>query len=70
MESKFSTGLDECLHYTVQSYSHQMSEGKYIKYLTGQSKHLRLQLSDIYNKLLMNKQQSENYWQKLFIEEF
>lgn len=54
MESKFSTGLDECLHYTVQSYSHQMSEGKYIKYLTGQSKHLKLQLSDIY-KLLMNK---------------
>lgn len=56
MESKFNTGLDEYLHYTVQSYSHQMSERKYIKYLTGRSKQLRLQLSDTYNELLMNKQ--------------
>lgn len=47
-----------------------MSERKYIKYLTGQSKQFKLQLWDTYNELLMNKQQAKNYWQKLFGEGF
>lgn len=46
-----------------------MSERKQIQYLTGQSKQLKLQLSDTYDELLMNKQQAKNYWQKLFWEE-
>lgn len=45
----------------VQSYSHQVSERKYIKYLSGRSKQLQLQLSDTSNELLMNKQQAKNY---------
>ena len=47
-----------------------MPERKYIKYLTGQSKQLKLQPSDTYNELLMNKQQAKSYWQKLLREEF
>lgn len=43
-----------------------MSERKYIKYLTGQSEQLKLQLSDIYNELLMNKQQAKNYWRAIW----
>lgn len=61
MENKFNTGLDEHIYYVVQSYSHQISERKYIKYLTRQPKQLKLQLSDTYNELLMNKQQAEDY---------
>lgn len=69
MEPKFNSVLSEYLHYRVQSYSHQMSERKQIQYLTGQSKQFKLQLSDTYDELLMNKQQAKNYWQKLFWEE-
>lgn len=70
MEPKFNPVLGEYLRYRVQSYSHQMSERKQIQYLTGQSKQLKLQLSDTSDELLMNKQQAKNYWQKLFWEEF
>lgn len=54
----------------VQSYSHQVSERKYIKYLSGRSKQLQLQLSDTSNELLMNKQQAKNYWQKYLERSF
>lgn len=55
METKFNSVLGEYQHNRVQSYSHQMSERKQIQYLTGQSKQLKLQLSDTYDELLMNK---------------
>lgn len=42
MQSTFNIGLGGYLHCTVQSYSHQVSDRKHIKYLTGQSKHLKV----------------------------
>lgn len=71
MESKFDTGLGEHLYYIYSSKLQSSNVRKEVYQIPKCAvKQLKLQPSDTYNELLMNKQQCKDYWQKLFGEEF